>query len=215
LKLDPANQKTVLDLQQEARNLKLSSQYQASSSKSAVKNPRHDGEESDEEGSSPPEDVDISDGDEVDVVPVSSSVKDHPSRPIPMQSSGSITELRERLHSRMAALRRGRGGNGLRDDGEPDSKDALLEERRLKRAGLRENRRQNLKEKKKEEEARRSKGKDKAVSHGKSAKVSYRFLTDLQPSLNVWRHRSISLFPIPAHHALNFLTPSHPFRSPN
>ena len=95
------------------------------------------------------------------------------SRPVPMQASGSIVELRERLHARMAALRRGRGVYGD-NDGEPDSKDALLEERRVKRAGLRENRRQNLRDKKKEEDSKKKKGEDKApIQHGKPAKVSW------------------------------------------
>lgn len=71
----------------------------------------------------------------------------------------------------MEALRKARGGVSSRrvgDDAVPDSKEALLEERRLKRASLREKRRQGTKEKKKEEAAKAAK-KDKPH---KSSKVS-------------------------------------------
>ena len=78
---------------------------------------------------------------------------------VPMPASGGIQELRDKLHARMAALRRG----GRRyADGEAGSRDELLEERRQQRAQMRERRRKETKEKiKREEEARGKKNKDK------------------------------------------------------
>jgi len=93
--------------------------------------------------------------------------------PVPMPSSGSISELRARLRARMEALRRARGGvSSTPTDADviPDGKEALLEERRLKRAGLREKRRQGVREKKKEEAAKTAK-KDKHDASIKSNKV--------------------------------------------
>lgn len=76
---------------------------------------------------------------------------------VPMPQSGSITALREKLHARMAALRRG----GIQD-GEAGDRDELLEERRRQRAAMREKRRKETKEKiRKEEEAKGKKGKGK------------------------------------------------------
>ena len=79
----------------------------------------------------------------------------------PMPVSGGIQELRDRLHARMAALRR--GGRGSGDAGwEAGSRDELIEERRRQRAALREKRRKETKEKiKRESEARGKKGKEK------------------------------------------------------
>lgn len=69
---------------------------------------------------------------------------------IPMASSSDITALREKLHAKMASLRRG----GANDAGD---RDVLLEERRQQRAAMRERRRKETKEKIRREEA--SKGK--------------------------------------------------------
>ena len=96
---------------------------------------------------------------------------------VPMLSSGSISELRARLRARMEALRRARGGVSsmpTNADVIPDSKEALLEERRLKRAGLREKRRQGIKEKKKEEAAKTAK-RGKHDTSIKSNKVRFFF----------------------------------------
>lgn len=157
--LDPDNQKTVMDLQREAA-------ARVSSSKAKGKAPQQNDDSSDDE-----DDSDI-DTDGPSRMALDDGAGGPPIRPppatVPMQSSGSITELRARLHARMEALRRGRGGVSYRpdqsagdgDDAEPGSKEALLEDRRLKRAGLREKRRQGIKEKKKEEAAKANK-KDK------------------------------------------------------
>ena len=49
---------------------------------------------------------------------------------VPMPATGGISELREKLHAKMAALRRGKRSEG----GEAGSRDELLEERRRQRA---------------------------------------------------------------------------------
>lgn len=78
---------------------------------------------------------------------------------VPMPASGGIQELREKLHAKMASLRRG----GPRyAEGEAGSRDELLEERRQQRAQMRERRRKETKEKiRQQEEARGKKGKEK------------------------------------------------------
>lgn len=104
----------------------------------------------------------------------------------PLPTSGGIQDLREKLHARMNALRRGGGGAAAtgregRDadadakEAEAGSKDELLEERRKQRALLRERRRKETKEKiRKQEEERGRKGKGRERDQGKqtSTKVS-------------------------------------------
>lgn len=89
----------------------------------------------------------------------------------PMPVSGGIQDLRDRLHARMAALRRGaRGGGG--DYGEAGSRDELIEERRRQRATLRENRRKETREKiKREAEAKGKKGKEQIRNAAPTTKV--------------------------------------------
>jgi len=72
-----------------------------------------------------------------------------------MPESGGIGALREKLHARMAALRRGGGPryDSRSVNGSPsEDKDALLNERRLQRAAMRERRRKETKEKIRREE---------------------------------------------------------------
>lgn len=153
----------MLDLQRES----LAAQRAESSSKSKGKAPQlhQDDSSDDEDEENENEGGSASEHDER----MTPSAK-RPSAPVPMPSSGSIAELRARLHARMEALRIARGG--VRADGDviPGSKEALLEEQRLKRAGLREKRRQGIKDKKKEEAAKTAK-KDKRDTSGKSNKV--------------------------------------------
>lgn len=79
---------------------------------------------------------------------------------IPMPQSTGIQALREKLHVKMAAARRGRGHTR-----EAGDKDELLEERRLQRAAMRERRRKETREKKKrEEEAKTAKKKGSSKS---------------------------------------------------
>ncbi|KAJ7795617.1 hypothetical protein B0H14DRAFT_3114667, partial [Mycena olivaceomarginata] len=77
---------------------------------------------------------------------------------VPMPSSGGIEALRDKLHARMAALRRG----GVRSGA-----DALLDER-LQRAAMRERRRKETKEKIRREEEAKGKGKGKGTDKDKA-----------------------------------------------
>lgn len=77
---------------------------------------------------------------------------------LPMPESGGIETLRDKLHARMAALRRGGNKNGT----EAGDRDELLEERRRQRAAMREKRRKETKEKiRREEEMKGKKSKEK------------------------------------------------------
>lgn len=84
----------------------------------------------------------------------------------PLAPGGSISELRNRLHEKIASFRKGRGI----DEDELDSKDKLLEIRRQRRAELRENRRKETKEKKRKEALEKTK-KDKGKDIGNTTKV--------------------------------------------
>ncbi|KAF5366140.1 hypothetical protein D9757_010951 [Collybiopsis confluens] len=126
-KLDPANQKTILDIQNESVKWK------------GKRRAEHiDSDNDDDEAMDVDVRPDHSDGESENFVPIS--------------STGSITTLRQRLHAKMASLRRGGGGK----DTESSDRDSLLEERRQQRAAMRERRRKETKEK-----IRKEKGKDK------------------------------------------------------
>ncbi|KAG1840536.1 surfeit locus protein 6-domain-containing protein [Suillus tomentosus] len=144
-KLDPANQKSVIDLQNEAA-------LELENNNSKVKGKRKAavlGSDSDaNDDVMQVDDVDLSDT--VMAAPLDSIV--------PMAKPESIAALRDKLHLRMAALRRGGQGGG-----EPGDKDELLEERRKQRAALREKRRKETKERRKAE-AEGKKGSKKEVT---------------------------------------------------
>jgi len=118
----PNKQETVLDIQKDAQNLTRKRKVPPS--------------ESDEE-------IDID-----DPLDLHSSPSDHDDANshhgdpeeeeefVPMPASGGIADLRTKLHTRMAQLRRGSGG-AVSGGG----KDELLEERRRQRAAMRERRR--------------------------------------------------------------------------
>lgn len=91
---------------------------------------------------------------------------------VPMPESSGIEALREKLHARMAQLRRGPKVGG---DNEADSRYELLEERRKQRAAMRERRRKETKEKiRREEESRGKKAKDKEQSRDKGSSTQVR-----------------------------------------
>ena len=71
--------------------------------------------------------------------------------PVPMGTRGSISEIREKLHAKIASFKKGR-----KAEDEAGSKDELLEMRRQQRAAMRERRRKETKEKKKGKEKRAS-----------------------------------------------------------
>jgi hypothetical protein len=89
--------------------------------------------------------ADLSDGSEAEV--------DAAPSPNPMPSYDSITTVRSKLHARIDGFKRDRGA----PNGEPGSRDELLEEQRRKRGLLRENRRQATRERKKNEDAGKAK----------------------------------------------------------
>lgn len=173
LQLDPANNKTILELQQEAALEKEQERSQSQKAKGKRKAAEADLEDDDEM------DVDITfdadddaeegsdDGENVDMDEEGGEGQDVQ----PMPASGGIQELRDRLHARMAALRRGGRGGGY-VDWEASSRDDLIEERRRQRATLRENRRKETREKiKREAEAKGKKGKEKDRTAGPTTKV--------------------------------------------
>ncbi|KAJ8083455.1 hypothetical protein PM082_009329 [Marasmius tenuissimus] len=135
-KLDPANQKTVVDLQNEAAQTKAKGKRKADDSDS-------DADDDDaEEDISMAVDMD-SDDDE--------------------QTRRSYGHLRAKLHAKIHSLRRG-GGNRDTPASATD-KDTLLEERRHQRAAMRERRRKETREKKRrEEEMKNTKSKSKQQS---------------------------------------------------
>ncbi|KAI8989106.1 surfeit locus protein 6-domain-containing protein [Trametes punicea] len=154
-KLDPANNKTVLEIQNEALAAREQDASQPPPSTKRKRRTRdesdseHDGDDglsADERGETMDVDVDVDDP------------------PVPMPESGGIQALREKLHARMAELRnkgKGRLVEGDGGGGEPGSRDELLEQRRRQRAAMRERRRKETKEKIRREEERKGKGKDK------------------------------------------------------
>ncbi|KAG2076129.1 SURF6-domain-containing protein [Suillus decipiens] len=144
-KLDPANQKSVIDLQNEAAlELERANSKVKGKQKAAVLG-----------SDSGADDM------QVDEVDLSDAVVTGSLDPVaPMAKPESIAALRDKLHLRMAALRRGGQGGG-----EPGDKDELLEERRKQRAALREKRRKETKERRKAE-AEGKKGSKKDVTKG-------------------------------------------------
>ncbi|KAL4067464.1 surfeit locus protein 6-domain-containing protein [Scleroderma yunnanense] len=138
-KFDPANQKSIVDLQNEAA---LQHEQLNKKDKGKRKAPPPPSSHSDSSDSrSEHEDGEDEGDDAMDVQ------NDNEPEMVPMPRNESITALRQKLHARMAALRRGGGGD------EPGNKDALLEERREQRAALREKRRRETKERKRAEKA--------------------------------------------------------------
>ncbi|KAH9926060.1 surfeit locus protein 6-domain-containing protein [Fomitopsis serialis] len=150
-KLDPANHKTILDIQNEG--LKASDNAASAKSKGKRKASQADAESG-------------SDGMDVDEpMDLREDAAESEDDMVPMPETGGIEALREKLHARMAQLRRGPKVGG---DGEAGSRDELLEERRRQRAAMRERRRKETKEKiRREEEMKGKKGKDKDQSRDK------------------------------------------------
>lgn len=98
--------------------------------------------------------------------------KDQSVELVPLPSGGGIQALRDKLHARMASLRRGGNRYNAGYGGEANSRDELLEERRRQRADMRERRRKETKEKvRREAEERGRKGKEKERDKGPQAKV--------------------------------------------
>ncbi|KAK0195783.1 surfeit locus protein 6-domain-containing protein [Armillaria mellea] len=145
-KLDPENNKSVIDIQNE--RVKQSS---TSKGKRKAVDPPSDG---DADSSEDMMDVDIDLGD--DSKNEDEETETQAADIVPMPQSNGIMALRQKLHHKMAEVRR--GGHG----GEAGDRDELLEERRRQRAAMRERRRKETKERiRREEETRGKKGKEK------------------------------------------------------
>ncbi|KAI5119478.1 hypothetical protein M0805_007212 [Coniferiporia weirii] len=160
-KLDPANDKSIVELQEEAAKKKAELLSVGSKKKGKGK------AQSDESGSDADDleldmgamDVD-EEGDE--------GVSDEDVEYKPMEASGSVEVLRAKLRARVEELRQKKGpkNGGGSDAG---SRDELLEERRQQRAAMRERRRKETRERRRREEeerGRKGKGKDKQATSG-------------------------------------------------
>ncbi|KAJ7189842.1 surfeit locus protein 6-domain-containing protein [Mycena pura] len=164
--LDPENYKSVVDLQNESAGTVSKQQAKSASAKGkrkAVALPSDDNSEDD--GIAMDVDVDLQDGSESgdEREQADDAMKDI----VPMPQSGGIAALREKLHARMASLRRGGGPRYDAAHANVGDKDALLDERRLQRAAMRERRRKETKEKIRREEEMKVKGKGKEVQRDK------------------------------------------------
>ncbi|KAI0649909.1 surfeit locus protein 6-domain-containing protein [Trametes meyenii] len=166
-KLDPANNKTVLEIQNEALAAREDGTKKSAraSAKGKRKAPSDDDNSDDDDDAMhldvPMSSDDDGNGDEDGGAEDTDGGEpmDTDAAPVPMPESGGIQALRDKLHARMAQLRS--KGKGRWDGGEPGSRDELLEERRQQRAAMRERRRKETKEKIRREEENRGKGKDK------------------------------------------------------
>ena len=87
---------------------------------------------------------------------------------VPLPQSESIETLRAKLHAKIDAMRTKKRGGG-----EGNSKDELLEERRLQRAAMRERRRKETKEKIRKEKESKRKSKEKPKDTAPPTKVSF------------------------------------------
>jgi hypothetical protein len=137
--LDPANNKSILDIQSD----KLASTSKVNTKASTP---------NDSYGDAPSTEPDVHMQDpeshsEEDTAPV-----------VPLSRPESIETLRAKLHAKIDAIRSKKGGGG-----EGCSKDELLEERRLQRAAMRERRRKETKAKIKKEREDRGKSKEKTA----------------------------------------------------
>ncbi|TCD65295.1 hypothetical protein EIP91_002820 [Steccherinum ochraceum] len=172
-KLDPANNKTITELQDEAAALKVNEEETTSRKAKGKRRASEvdlDDEDEDvdmdaafeagEDGEDEDEEVEGEEG-EGDAEDRDQEMDDSPL--VPMPRSGGISELRQKLHAKMATLRRGGGGGaGAFQNGEAGSRDELIEERRRQRAAMREKRRKETREKiKRQEEAKGKKTKEK------------------------------------------------------
>jgi hypothetical protein len=138
VQLNPANNKSILDIQ----NDRL-----ASDSKGKQKAPTPDDSDGDDE-LQPEADFLMQDAE--------SDLDDDASHAVPLSRPQSTETLRAKLHSKMDSIRKKKRG-----DTEGSSKDELLEERRQHRAALRERRRKETKAKIRREKERKGKPKEK------------------------------------------------------
>ncbi|KAI0031757.1 surfeit locus protein 6-domain-containing protein, partial [Vararia minispora EC-137] len=164
--LDPANNKSVLELQAEQAVAKGKRPAAATSSDG-------DDDEGDDDPDAPevaPMDVDLAED---------AADEDMDGEVVPMPEGASIDQLRAKLHAKIDTLRaRGRPGAG---SGQSNDRDALLEERRMQRAAMRERRRKETREKIRLEKERKGKGKGKEKEKASMQKTQL-LVSDPAPS---------------------------------
>ncbi|KAI6161893.1 surfeit locus protein 6-domain-containing protein [Pisolithus thermaeus] len=179
-KLDPANHKSIVDLQNEAA-AELENSRNTKERKHDPTTPPHsstsvsEDEDGDEDEGN--DDMQLDDAGERP----SAEDEERPTEMVPMRRTESVTVLREKLHARMATLHWGGAG-------EPGSRDELLEERRKQRAILREKHRKETKEREKAEKEK-AKGKKKVVdaktNAGSTKEKNQLLVQDSGPSAGV------------------------------
>ncbi|KAH6902022.1 surfeit locus protein 6-domain-containing protein [Coprinopsis sp. MPI-PUGE-AT-0042] len=149
-KLDPDQQKTIIDIQNEA-------------AKAKSKGGEEDSDEWEDDDISMAVDGDL-DGDSGDDAAMDEDDAEG-SKFVPMPSAeGGIAALRQRLHDKVDKLRKNKRGV------EPTSKDDLLEERRQQRAALRERRRKETKDRIRKERDLKTSKSQKPTAAGNDAK---------------------------------------------
>ena len=115
---------------------------------------------------------------------------------VPLPVNDGIQALKDKLHARMAALRRGGGRPHEGANGEANSRDELLEERRQQRAAMRERRRKETKEKiRREAEEKGKKAKGKEREKGAQIKVCVHSVSAASTSLIAADERPNCWFP--------------------
>ncbi len=148
MQLNPANNKSILEIQTDRL---------ASDSKGKQKAPTPD--DSDGDVLQPGTDFQMQD--------IESDPEEEALLAVPLSRPESVETLRAKLHAKIDAIRgKNRGDNG-------NSKDELLEERRLHRAALRERRRKETKAKIQREKERKGKPKEKTENTTIPVKVSH------------------------------------------
>jgi hypothetical protein len=147
VQLNPANNKSILDIQ----NDRL-----ASDSKGKQKAPTPD--DSDGDALQPEADFHMEDAE--------SDQEEDAGHAVPLSRPESVETLRAKLHAKIDAMR-----SNKRGENEGSSKDELLEERRLYRATLRERRRKETKAKIKREKERKGKKTEKTTLPVKVSRI--------------------------------------------
>jgi hypothetical protein len=178
-KLDPDNQKTIPQLQEEAAEAKRNS-ASSKSTATVAKNgsrKRKRSDETDEDDDSSDISVEFEQNHVSNPQSKSSKhQKDTDLMPTPMPIGGSIVDLRNKLHDKIATFQKRRG---IPDETPVESKDSILEARRLKRAELRENRRKETREKKRVKREGKDKGGNKSGNTSKvRLLIQYQWMTN-------------------------------------
>lgn len=182
-KLDPANNKTITEIQNDTLP-----KSENPSSKRKGKQKATAEELEDDESDAMDVDVAFEDGD-------SDEDEDGPAESqefVPMPQSGGIQALKDKFNARMAQLKRGGPRNyHAGANGDAGSRDELIEEsRRRHRAEVREKRRKETKEKIRREEASKGKkGKDRE-NYAKGNQTKAQLLVPDEPSSSKQKYGS-------------------------